>query len=56
MSTGGFFGSLLGKLPGLIMIDAVSLNTNILLALGFAATASAADEGIQKRYMNEEVE
>ena len=47
--------SLLDKWLNLIMEDGVPLNENIILPLGFAAAASTADEGIQKRCMKKEV-
>ena len=37
------------------MEDGVPLSENIILPLGFAAAASTADEGIQKRCMKKEV-
>ena len=47
---GGFLGSLLSKLAGLLMKVAVPLAKNILAPLGITAAASVIDAGIQKKY------
>ena len=46
---GGFLGSLLSKLAGLLMKVAVPLAKNILAPLGITAAASVIDAGIQKK-------
>ena len=51
IKSGGFLGSLLSKLAGPIMKVAILLAKNVLAPLGIAATASAIDAGIQKKYM-----
>ena len=65
IQSGGFLGSLLSKLAGLLMKVAIPLAKNILAALEITAAASAIDAGIQKkihgsrkttlRFSNEEV-
>ena len=47
--SGGFLGSLLGKLLGPLMKVAISLPKNVLAPLGITAAVSAIDAGIQKR-------
>ena len=47
----GFLGSLLGKIAGPLMKVGVPLGKNILAPLGMTAVASAADAGIQRKYM-----
>ena len=47
----GFLGSLLGKIAGPLMKVGVPLGKNILAPLGITAVASAADAGIQRKYM-----
>ena len=49
IQSGGFLGSLLSKLAGLLMKVAVPLAKNILAPLGVTAAASAIDAGIQKK-------
>ena len=46
---GGFLGSLLSKLAGLLMKVAVPLAKNILTPLGITTVASAIDAGTQKK-------
>ena len=48
IQSGGFLGSLLSKLTGLLMKVAVPLAKNILAPLGITAAASAVDARIQK--------
>ena len=48
IQSGGFLGSLLSKLAGLLMKVAIPLAKNILAPLGATATASAIDAGIKK--------
>ena len=47
----GFLGSVLSKLPGPLMKVAIPLAKNVLAPLGIAATASAIDAGIKRKYM-----
>ena len=47
----GFLGSLLGEIAGPLMKVGVPLGKNILAPLGITAVASAADAGIQRKYM-----
>ena len=47
--SGGFLGSLLGKLAGPLMKFVVPLVKNILAPLGITAAASAIDAGTQKK-------
>ena len=54
--SGGFLGSLLSKLAGPLMKVAVPLAKNILAPLGITAAASAIDAGIQKKYMDLEIQ
>ena len=49
IQSGGFLGSLLSKLAGLLMKIAVPLAKNVLVPLGITADASAIDAGIQKK-------
>ena len=48
----GFWGSLLSKLAGPLMKEAVPLAKNILAPLGVTAAASAIDAGIKEKYMD----
>ena len=52
IQSGGFSGSLLGKLPGPLMKVAIPLAKNVLAPLEITAAASAMDAGIQKRKKN----
>ena len=52
IQSGGFSGSLLGKLPGPLMKVAIPLEKNVLAPLEITAAASAMDAGIQKRKKN----
>ena len=57
IQSGGFLGSLLGKLAGPLMKTAVSLAKDVLAPLGITAAASAIDAGIQKKkYMVLEIQ
>ena len=49
IQSGGFLGSLLSKLAGLLMKLAIPLAKNVLAPLGITAAASAIDAGIQKK-------
>ena len=49
IQSGGFLGSLLSKLAGLLMKVAFHLAKHILAQLGITAAASAIDAGIQKK-------
>ena len=49
IQSGGFLGSLLSKLAGLVMKVAVPLAKNILASLGLTAATSAIDAEIQKK-------
>ena len=49
IQSGGFLGSLLGKLAGPLMKTAVPLAKDVLAPLGITAAASAIDAGIQKK-------
>ena len=49
IQSGGFLGSLLGKLAGPFMKVAVPLAESILVPLGITAAAPAIDAGIQKK-------
>ena len=51
VKSGAFLGSLLSKLAGLLMTVVIPLAKNVLAPLGIAATTSAIDAGIQKKYM-----
>ena len=51
IQSGGFLGSLLSKLAGLLMKVAIPLAKNVLAPLGLTTAASALDAGIQKKYM-----
>ena len=46
IQSGGFLGSLLSKLAGLLMKVAIPIAKNVLAVLGITAAASAIDEGI----------
>ena len=48
IQSGGFFGSLVSKIAGLLMKVAAPLTKNILAPLGITASALAIDAGIQK--------
>ena len=49
IQSGGFLGSLLSKLAGLLMKVAIPLAKNVLAPLGITAAASAIDAGIKKK-------
>ena len=49
IQSGGFLGSLLGKLAGLLTKVAVPLAKHILTSSGITAAASVIDAGIQKK-------
>ena len=49
IQSGGFLGSLLSKLAGLLMKVAIPLAKNVLTPLGITAAASAIDAGIKKK-------
>ena len=49
IQSGGFLGSLLGKLAGPLMKVAIPLAKNVLVSLEITAAASAIDAGIQKK-------
>ena len=49
IQSGGFLGSLLSKIAGLLMKIAILLAKNVLAPLGITAVASAIDAGIQKK-------
>ena len=49
IKSGGFLGSLLSKLAGLLMKVALPFAKNVLATFGIATTASALDAGIQKK-------
>ena len=49
IQSGGFLGSLLGKLAGPLMKVAIPLAKNVSAPLGITAAASAIDAGIQKK-------
>ena len=49
IKSGGFLGSLLSKLAGLLMKIVVPLAKNILVPLGITAADSAIDAGNQKK-------
>ena len=49
IQSGGFLGSLLSKLAGLLMKVAIPLAKNVLAPLGIATAASATDAEIQKK-------
>ena len=52
----GFLGSLLSKLAGPLMKIAAPLAKTVLAPLGITAAASAIDAGIQKKYMDLEIQ
>ena len=56
IQSGGFLGSLLSKLAGLLMKVAIPLAKNVLAPLGLTTAASALDAGIQKQYMVLEIQ
>ena len=56
IQSGEFLGSLLSELAGPLMKVAVPLAKNILAPLGITAAASAIDAGIQKKYMDLEIQ
>ena len=49
IQSGGFLGTLLGKLTGLLMKVAVPLAKNVLTPLATLASASAIDPAIQRK-------
>ena len=49
IQSGGFLGSLLSKLAGPLMKEAIPSTKNVLAPLGITAAALAIDTGIQKR-------
>ena len=49
IQSGGFLGSLLSKLAGLLMKVAIPLAKNVLAPLRITAAASATDAGFQKK-------
>ena len=51
IQSGGFLGSLLSKLAGLLMKVAIPLAKNVLTPLIITPAASVIDAGIQKKYM-----
>ena len=51
IQSGGFLGSLLSKLVGLLMKVAIPVAKNVLASLGITAAASAIAAGIKKKYM-----
>ena len=51
IQSGGFLGSLLSKLAGLLMKVAIPLAKIVLAPLGITAAASLIDAGIQKKHM-----
>ena len=54
IQSGGFLGSLLSKLAGLLMKIAIAIPfaKNVLAPLGITAATSALDAGIQNKYMD----
>ena len=55
IQSGGFLGSLLIKLAGLLMKVSIPLAENVLVPLRITVAASAIVAGIQKKkYMNQE--
>ena len=55
IQSGGFLGSLLIKLAGLLMKVSIPLAKNVLVPLRITVAASAIVAGIQKKkYMNQE--
>ena len=57
IQSGGFLGSLLGKLAGPLRKVAIPLAKNVLAPLGITAAASAIDAGIhKKKYMVLEIQ
>ena len=54
IQSGGFLGSLLSKLAGLLMKVAIPLAKNVLAPLGITAAASAIDAVIQKKIRGSE--
>ena len=55
IQSGGFSGSLLGRLAGPLMKVAMPLAKNVLAPLGLSAAMSAIDESIKKRMLGSEV-
>ena len=51
IQSGGFLGSLLSKLVGLLMKVAIPVAKNVLASLGITAAASAIAARIKKKYM-----
>ena len=51
IQSGGFLGSLLSKLVGLLMKVAIPVAKNVLASLGITAAASAIAAEIKKKYM-----
>ena len=49
IQSGGFLGSLLGKIAGPLMKVAIPLSKNVLAPLGLTASISAIDGSIQKK-------
>ena len=49
IQSGGILGSLLSKLAGPLMKEAIPLAKNVLAPLGITAAASAIDAGIEKK-------
>ena len=49
IQSGGFLGSLLSTLAGLLMKVAIPLAKNILAPIGITAVAAAIDAGIQNK-------
>ena len=49
IQSGGFLGSLLSRLAGLLMKVAIPLAKNVLAPLGITAAATTIDSGIQKK-------
>ena len=49
IQSGGFLGSLLSKLVGLLMKVAIPLGKSVLAPLGITAPASAIESGNQKK-------
>ena len=56
IQSGEFLGSLLSKLAGPLIKVAIPLAKNVLAPLGITAAASAIDAGIQKKYMDLEIQ
>ena len=56
IQSGGFLESLLSKLAGPLMKIAVPLAKNVLAPLGITAAASALVAGIQRKYMDLDIQ